>query len=136
MNSVDSCYTPGIIGTIEQFTLNEEELRRFVIYTYYNKDGQPLYVGRSMAFYDAHYLNLERLQFFSEVEYVGFLFMRNENDIKNAKKYYVKARNPKYNQRKCKKLEFLPEMENLDWEYDDLVVREKEMRQRWSEFLG
>ena len=59
----------------------------------------------------------------------------NEAEIKDAKKYYVKARNPKYNQRQCQKLEFLPGMENLDWEYDDLVVREKEMRQRWQGFL-
>ncbi len=133
MNSVDSCYTPGIIGTIEQFTLSEEELRQFVLYTYYDKDGQPLYLGNSKSFYNSHYLNMERLSCASEIEYVGFIFLRDESEMRDAKKYYVKARNPKHNQRKYSSVELLP---GVDWSEDDLVVSEKEMRQRWCEFLG
>lgn len=132
MNKPDSCYTPGVIGTIEQFTIAEEELRQFVLYTYYDKAGNPLYLGCSKAFYDAHYFNSERLPFFSEIEYVGFIFLRDERDMKDAKKHYMKARNPRYNRMTRVSVELSPE---IDWFCDDLVVKEKEMRQRWREFL-
>lgn len=133
MNKVETVYQPGVIGTIEQFTLAEEELRQYVIYTYYNKAGEALYVGCSKAFYDAHYFNRDRLPFFSKVEYVGFVFMDNEADMKDARKYFIKAREPKHNQRKCKDTPLLP---GLDPSADHLVVSNQEMMQRWYEFLS
>lgn len=133
MNEVISVYTPGVIATIEQFNYAAEELRQFVIYTYYNKDGEPLYIGCSKAFFDAHYFNSERLSFFAEVEYVGFVFMANEADMKDARKYFIKAREPKHNQRKCKDTPLLP---GLDPSADNLVVSRKEMEQRWRENLS
>jgi len=133
MNEAVSVYTAGVIATIEQFTLIDESLRQFVIYTYYNKEGEPLYIGCSKAFYSCHYLNAGRLSFFEDVEYVGFVFFDNEADMKDARKYFIKAREPKYNQRKCKSMQTLP---GLDPAADDLVVSRKEMEQRWDEWLS
>ena len=133
MNKAVSVYQSGVIGRIEQFTYAAEELRQFVIYTYYNRDGEPLYVGSSKAFYDAHYFNSGRLDFFDEIEYVGFFFLDSEEEIKDARKYFIKARAPKYNQRKCVGTDLLP---GLDPSADHLVVLRKEMEQRWQENLS
>ena len=133
MNEVTSVYTRGVIATIEQFTFTEEKLRLFIIYTYYNKEGAPLYIGCSKDFYNAHYFNSQRLPFFDDVEYVGFFFLENEAEIKDARKYFIRAREPKYNQRKCKDTPLLP---GLDPSCDDLVVCRQEMEQRWAEWLG
>lgn len=132
MNKVESVCVPGNIAIIEQFTYAEEELRLYVIYTYYDKAGTPLYVGCSKSFYEAHYFNSERFSFFDEVEYVGFKFFEYEAEIKDARKYFIKARNPKYNQRKCVSTPLLP---GLDPSCDDLVVYRAQMERRWDEWL-
>lgn len=132
MNEVISVYTPGVIVTIEQFTYAVEELRQFVIYTYYNNDEEPLYIGASKDFYNAHYFNSSRLPFFDDVVFVGFVFFDNEKDMKDARKYFIRARDPKGNQRKCKSVPLLP---GLDLSCDHLVVSKKEMEQRWEEWL-
>lgn len=134
---IETVYQPGVIATIEQFTYREEELRLFVIYTYYNKDEQPLYVGCSKDFYNAHYLNSERLTFFDEIKYVGFYFFENEEDIKDAKKYFIKVRQPIHNKHKYENLKLYKDMEyHLGVDKDDLVVLNSEMMQRWQEWLG
>lgn len=133
MEEVISVYTPPIIAYIEQFTLADEELRQFVIYTYYDKDEQPLYVGASKDFYNAHYFNSNRLEFFEEVEYVGFVVLKNEANMKEAKPYYIRARQPKYGRSKYPKL---PYLKGCDVWSDDFVVSVAEMEQRWREWLG
>jgi len=50
VNEVISVHTPGVIARIEMFTYAVEELRQFVIYTYYSKEEVPLYVGYSKDF--------------------------------------------------------------------------------------
>lgn len=133
MKKASSVYTPGIIALIEQFTLAYEELRLYVIYTYYNKEEQPLYIGCSKDFYNAHYFNQQRLTCADEIEYVGFFFLDNEDDMKDAKKYFIKARNPIYNQRRGKNVPLLP---GLDLSCDEFVVLNSEMEKRWAEWLG
>lgn len=133
MNKVESCCIPGNIAIIEQFTLAVEELRQYVVYTYYDDAEQPLYVGCSKDFYNAHFNNLDRLIFANDIKYVGFFFLDNEADMKDAKKHLVKARQPKYNQRVYKDTPLLP---GLDPSCDDLVVYEGQMRKRWAEWLG
>ena len=133
MIEVDSVYTQGIIAAIEVFTIADEELRQFVIYTYYDKAERPLYVGASKSFYDAHYFNSKRLGFFEEIEYVGFVFLENEENMKESKPYYIRARQPQYARSKYPKL---PYLKGCDVSSDDFVVSVKEMEQRWREWLG
>ena len=123
MNEAVSVYTGGVIATIEQFTIADEGLRQFVIYTYYGKNEEPLYIGASKDFYNAHYLNGNRLDFFEEVEYVGFVFLENEANMKEAKPYYIRARQPKYGKSKYPKL---PYLKGCDVYGDDFVVSMKE----------
>ena len=133
MNEVISVYTPGVIADIEQFTFADEELRQFVIYTYYDKNEEPLYVGASKEFYAAHHFNATRLDFFKEAEYVGFVFLENEPNMKEAKPYYIRARQPKYGRSKYPKL---PYLKGCDVFGDDYVVSRAEMEQRWHEWLA
>lgn len=133
MEEVVSVYTPGVQVAIELFTLAEEELRQFVIYTYYDKDEQPLYVGASKDFYNAHYFNGNRLPYFGDVEYVGFVFLKNEANMKEAKPFYIRARQPKYGRSKYPDL---PYLKGCDVQSDDVVVSVGEMEQRWREWLG
>ena len=133
MNEVISVYTSPIIAYIKVFTLAEEELRQFVIYTYYDKNGEPLYVGASKDFYTAHYQNADRLNFFKEVEYVGFVFLETEENMKEAKPYYIRARQPKHARSKYPKL---PYLKGCDVFGDDFVVSREEMERRWAEWLG
>ncbi len=112
MKEATTVYQPGIIATIEQFTYADEELRQYVVYTYYDKDWNLLYIGRSKNFYNAHYFNDQRLSFFEKVEYVGFVFLENEKDMIDAKKLYEKNK------------------QELD---EDFIVPRAEMEQRWDE---
>lgn len=130
MNKVVNVCQPGIIATIEQFTLADEELRQFVVYTYYDKNAQPLYIGGSKDFYNAHFFNSQRFSFWDEVEYVGFVFENNEEDMKISKQYYIRAREPKYNKHKYADLDFYVGLE------DEFVVYRKQMERRWREWLG
>lgn len=130
MNKVENVCQPGIIGAIEQFTLTDEDLRQFVIYTYYDKNKEPLYVGCSKDFYNHHFLNSNRFSFWDEVEYVGFVFEEDEYAMKIAKPFYVKAREPKYNKHKYSDYDFYVGLE------DDFVVYRKQMERRWREWLG
>ena len=132
MNEVISVYTPGVIAAMEMFTIKEEALRQFVIYTYYDKNEEPLYVGASKDFYNAHFLNSNRLDFFKDVEYVGFVFLKNESNMKEAKPYYIRAREPKHGRSKYPKL---PYLKGCDVSGDDIVVSKAEMVQRWWEWL-
>lgn len=137
MRLVETVYQSGVIATIEQFTYKEEELRLFVIYTSFDKDKQPLYVGSSKDFYNTHFLNSFRLLFFDEIKYVGFCFFRNEDDLKDARKYYIKVRQPIHNKHKYNKLKLYKDMDfHLGVDKDDLAVRNSEMMQRWQEWLG
>lgn len=135
MNKVENVCQPGTIATIERFTFvgfaGDDNLRQYVVYTYYNSNGESLYVGGSKDFYNAHYLNYQRLSFMHEVEYVGFVFFKNEEDIKDAKKFYIKNRNPKYNKHKYSNLTGHVEIED-----DVLVVYCEQMERRWREWLG
>lgn len=115
MKEVVSVYQQGIISCIEQFTYAVEELRPYVVYTYYDKDWNLLYIGRSKAFYHAHYFNAQRLSFFEKVEYVGFVFLENEKDMISAKKF------------------FRSKQELLD---EDFIVARTEMEARWKEWLA
>lgn len=38
MKKIDDVYTQGIIAFVEQFTYAEEELRQYVVYTYYDQE--------------------------------------------------------------------------------------------------
>lgn len=118
---------------LEQLLYKDESLRQYLIYTYYDKNEEPLYVGCSKSFYDAHYFNSERLPFFKDVVYVGFFFLDNEEDMKDARKYFIRAREPKFNQRKCKSTELLP---GLDPSADSLVITVEAMEALWEHLLG
>lgn len=133
MNTVFSVYKPGVIALIELFTYADEELRQFVVYTYYDKMGVPLYVGCSKDFYNAHYFNLQRLPCANEIEFVGFVFFEDEETMKDAKKHYIRAREPKFARSLYKKLPCIP---GCDENNDDLVVSNAEMMQRWREWLS
>lgn len=78
------------LGRIEQFVYAAEELRQYVVYGYYDREGNLLYIGMSKNFYHAHYFNSQRLSFFENVTYVGFVFCDGEETMKLAKKYYKK----------------------------------------------
>lgn len=115
MKKVTTVYQKGVIATIEQFTYADEELRQYVVYTYYDKDWNLLYIGRSKAFYHAHFFNAQRLSCFEKVKYVGFIFLENEKDMVDAKKFYKK------NEQK------------ID---EDFIVPRAEMEQRWDEWIA
>ena len=133
MNTVCSVYAQGVIATIEQFTFVEEELRQFVVYTYYDDMGVPLYVGCSKDFYNAHYFNLQRLACANEIKFVGFVFFDDEETMKDAKKYCIRAREPKFARSLYEKLPYLPEYSE---DNDELVVSSAEMMKRWIEWLS
>ena len=78
------------LGRIEQFVYAAEELRQYVVYGYYDIEGNLLYIGMSKNFYHAHYFNSQRLPFFENVMYVGFVFCDSEETMKTARKYYKK----------------------------------------------
>ena len=105
----------SIIGEIEAFSLDLGEYNPMVIYSYYDKDWNLLYIGRSKHFYDAHYLNSNKLNFFNEVKYVGFLYVQNDTKLTDNQKRYFKN-NP----------EALKE---------DFIVNRMQMEKRWKEFL-
>lgn len=132
MTEVYSVYQPRVSAVFERFNLKVEELRLFVVYTYYDKDGQPLYVGCSKSFCDAHYFNTTRLSFFNDIQYVGFVFFSCESELKEFKPIYIKARKPKYNKHQYKAV---PEDKELTKFYgveaDELVVEVKEMEDYW-----
>lgn len=133
MNEAISIYTPGVIVAIEQFAYAVEELRQFVIYTYYDKAEEPLYIGCSKDFYNAHYFNSQQLNYFDEIEYVGFIFLRSEENMKETKKYYIRAREPKHNRGKYIDL---PYIKGCDVYSDDFVVNMHEMETWWRATLG
>ena len=133
MNEAVSVYAQGVFTAIEQFIYAAEELRQFVIYTYYDKAEEPLYVGCSKDFYNAHYFNSQRLKYFDEIEYVGFIFLRSEENMKETKKYYVRAREPKHNRGKHIDL---PYIKGCDVYSDDFVVNMYEMEVWWRVTLG
>lgn len=130
MNKVQSVYQRGVIATIEQFGYEEEELRQFVVYTYYDKSEKPIYIGCSKDFYNTHYLNMNSMSYADEVAYIGFVFTADEREMKGVKGFYIKARNPKYNKKKYETMPLIKEIV----EEDDLVVSRSEMEQRWREF--
>lgn len=132
MDQVYSVLDSGVACQLELFILNVEELRQYVVYVYYNIVEEPLYVGCSKSFYNAHYFNSQRLHFFDEVEYVGFVFLDNEENMKDAKKYYVKALNPKHNKHKYNDVMLLPD---LDKQSNWLVVSKRQMEHIWTECL-
>ena len=123
-------YEQGIIAFVEQFTIAEEELRQYVVYTYYDKNEEPLYVGRSKAFYDTHSLNYNNKEFMDDVEYIGFLVFDNEEITKIAVKDVIGYRKPKHNKRyyKVDDTAIVPD--------DDIVLKKSQMEQRWREFLS
>ena len=134
MNTPTSVYESGVIATIEQFCYNWEvypELKLYVVYTYYDANGKPLYIGASQDFHNTHYFNGKRLQFFNDVKYVGLVFAENEAEMKDMKKYYTRARLPQYAKTLYKSLPVLPDLDMIE-----LVVSEAEMSQRWKEFLN
>ena len=134
MNKPETVYQPGVIGAIEQFCYNLQaypELTQYVVYTYYDKDEQPLYIGASRDFYNAHYFNRNRLDFFKNIKYVGFVFADNEAEMKDMKRYYTRARLPRYAKNLYLDLPVLPDLDSIE-----LVVSEKEMCKRWHEFLN
>ena len=130
MKEVISVYNSDATEWIDLLALSE--LRINVIYTYYNKLEDPLYVGGSRNFYAAHFFNAQRLPFFHEIEYVGFIFLYSEENMKESKEYYVRARSPKYNHGKYQEL---PYIKGCNAYTDDLVVHVREMEQRWREEL-
>lgn len=127
---INDVYEQGTIAFVEQFTIAEEELRQYVVYTYYDKNEEPLYVGRSRAFYDTHHLNYDNKDFMDEVEYIGFLVFDNEEITKVAVKDVINYRKPKHNKRHYKVDETLIVPE------DDIVLKKDQMEQRWREWLS
>lgn len=119
---------PGIIGKVEQFCYDYIDLRLYVVYTYYDQNGTPLYVGCSRDFYNTHYLNLKRNSW--DIEYIGFVFMENEEEIQDAKRYFIEWRNPKYNKRRYKNLQKIDPLE------DDFVVKNYDLINRWQISMG
>lgn len=133
MNKPETVYQPGVIAAIEQFCYNLQaypELTQYVVYTYYDKNGAPLYIGVSRDFYNAHYFNSNRLPFFQDIQYVGLVFADNEAEMKDMKRYYTRARLPRYANTHYMKLPVLPDLDSIE-----LVVNEEEMRRRWREFV-
>lgn len=127
MKKIDDVYTPGIIAFVEQFTYADEELRQYVVYTYYDQEEKPLYVGRSKDFYNTHYLNENTKEFMNEVVYIGFMIMKNEKETKEAVKHVIRWRKPKYNKKKYKVNIKLSPLK------DDVILLREQMEKRWHE---
>lgn len=106
MKKIDDVYTQGIIAFVDQFTYADEELRQYVVYTYYDQEEKPLYVGKSKDFYNTHYLNENTKEFMNEVVYIGFM-------IYNKKKYKVNI-----------------ELSPLK---DDVILLREQLEKRWHE---
>lgn len=132
MNEAKSIYAPEVLEMVDMFVLPYADLRLHVIYTYYDALEDPLYVGGSRDFYTAHFLNAQRLPFFSQIEYVGFVFLVFEDILNEAKKYYIRARRPKYNHGRYQNL---PYIKGCGVHTDELVVNVRDMEQRWREEL-
>lgn len=133
MNDIISIHEYDVIEALERLTIDYDELRQLVIYTYYDKNELPLYVGVSKDFYMEHSFNSKNLRCFKDIKYVGFVFLKDKTDINELKKYYIRARQPQYNQRKYE--EILYSME-FDVNSDDFVVSEKEMVKKWKEWIA
>lgn len=134
MNKPETVYQGGVIAVIEQFCYNWQaypELTLYVVYTYYDTNGQPLYVGASKDFFNTHYFNSKRLKFFNDVKYVGLVFADDEAEMKDMKRYYTRARQPRYAKTLYSNLPIRPDLDSLE-----LVVSETEMSKRWREFLS
>lgn len=129
MKKIDDVYTQGIIAFVEQFTYADEELRQYVVYTYYDQEENPLYIGRSKDFYNTHYINENTKEFMKEVVYIGFMVMENEDETKEAVKHIISWRKPRYNKKK-----YNAEIE-LSLLEDDIFLSREQMEKRWSEFL-
>ena len=125
---------PVLEATIlEQFLYNVPELRLYVIYTYYDKDFNPLYVGASHAFYDTHALNYNRKSMKETMEkavYVGFVFYDDEETMKELKKYWIAHKNPIYNKRKNLSLEIPYGIVDSD-DDDELIVSKDKLEKYW-----
>ena len=80
-----------------------------------------------------NYFNSQRLLYFDEVKYVGFVFLESEENMKESKKYYIRARQPKHNRGKYREL---PYLDGCNVHTDDLVVSVHEMENRWREWLA
>lgn len=130
MNEAKSIYAPEASEMIDMFMLPYADLRLHVIYTYYDKLEDPLYVGGSRNFYAAHFLNAQRLPFFNQIEYVGFVFLNSEEDVNESKKYYIRARRPKHNHGQYREL---PYIKGCNVHTDEIVVNVHAMEQRWRE---
>ncbi|MDV9420727.1 hypothetical protein RZ835_017890 [Clostridioides difficile] len=131
MKKIDDVYQQGTIAFVEQFCYAEEELRQYVVYTYYDNEKRPLYVGRSRDFYNTHYINQSsHKEFMKDVVYIGFMLMENEEETKDAVKYVIRWREPKYNKKKYRVEKELTPLE------DDIVLARGQMEQRWREFVG
>lgn len=130
MRDVCPVWVSGVGSRLEQFLYADEELRQYVVYTYYSKERDPLYIGCSKSFYHAHYFNSQRLPFFDEVKYLGFFFLESESEIRDAKKHFIRAREPKHNKIKERGTAFLP---GLDSSADDFVVLRSEMEEFWED---
>ena len=106
--------------------------KQYVIYTYYDKDLNPLYVGASSDFYNRRYLDMYR---FGDVEnekikYTGFIDYENEKEMKEAKKHWISFKSPLWNKRKYES--FSPNYDVIDEE--ELVIDDKGLINYWDYF--
>ena len=118
---------------LEQF-LWQTVIDTFVIYTYYDANEKPLYVGASKGFYDRRYLDMYR---FGDVEnekikYTGLVFYDTEEAMKEAKKHWIAYKRPLWNKRKYENFSFFDDVIGED----ELVVNDDKLLKYWSWHLG
>ena len=124
MDMVIPCLEAPILDT---FLI--KELTPCVVYTYYNKNKEPLYTGKSIDFYDRHYWHMVRDEYSDEIEYVGLRFYDSPAEMEIAELFWIQKLKPQYN-RASKHDACFSSLSVSDCS-DELVVYEWDLIEYW-----
>ena len=101
--------------------LQIKEIKTCVVYSFYNKNKEPIYIGKSISFLDRYDWHL-RKQYAKEIEYIGFRLYKNEAEMELAELFHIQKNIPKYN--KASKYNYDLEMVSFkDFSTEEIFTR-------------
>lgn len=72
------------------------DFKTYVVYSFYDKDKNPIYVGKSINFVDRYDWH-RRKPYYQEIEYIGFRQYNNRAEMDLAELFQIQNKLPKYN---------------------------------------